>query len=360
MSREEPESRRQRLVAASAEAAARATAASDTEPPEPGDLFVVPATAGLPVEWALLERHPAQPALFLGVPADTHPFAGDFDVAVRVGERSAPLQLRCGVTVWLSTRSLDPARRVGRLGAGDLEQARHAVREARGAPEDWISPELEDWHREVIAPAASRVGAVLPFPSRRASFAAAAAAALLLLSLGLGGWLLQQNRQLARLRAEQTAARETLRQLEAQAAHEEELRKQSAAREAQRREEIVALEGREKMLSQPVINLPLALLTAESVRGGPKTISLPAEAPVLVAVLVLPEGKEYPVYRLDLIRQADDRSLWSSSALRESDGELRIALPRRWLTPGTYRLRLFGQRAGRSERLGEYQLAIAP
>ena len=64
--------------------------------PEPGEVFVLPETAELPVEWALLERHPMRRDLWLAVPVDVQPLAGSGDVAVPAEALSGPLVLRCG------------------------------------------------------------------------------------------------------------------------------------------------------------------------------------------------------------------------------------------------------------------------
>ena len=52
-------------------------------PPEPGDVFVLPTTAELPVEWVVLERRSETSGKLLVVPADTHPLAGTADVELR-------------------------------------------------------------------------------------------------------------------------------------------------------------------------------------------------------------------------------------------------------------------------------------
>src|SRR6185295_19446846 len=61
------------------------------QPAAPGDLFVLPATADLPVEWAILERRPEGRGKLLVVPADTNPLVGTADVEVGEEDPGGPL-----------------------------------------------------------------------------------------------------------------------------------------------------------------------------------------------------------------------------------------------------------------------------
>lgn len=174
-------------------------------PPAPGDLFVLPETAELPVEWAVLDRDPGRPDRFLAVPADASPLAGSADVVVSEEEPGGPLSLRCAHPVWIDGAALAPERRTGSLAPGAVEAARRKVREVaagqpKASPLAWEvdqDPEYRDWLAETAAPAKAAVevraagrrepeGRLLRFPPPMLRFLAAA---LLALSLGLSVWV---------------------------------------------------------------------------------------------------------------------------------------------------------------------------
>jgi hypothetical protein len=101
-------------------------------PAEPGDLFVLRATSGLPIEWAILERRDGR---LLAVPADTNPLVGTGDLAVGPEALAGPLTLRCRFAVWLEAAACDPELRTGALAAETLTAARRCHRRlAAGAP----------------------------------------------------------------------------------------------------------------------------------------------------------------------------------------------------------------------------------
>src|SRR5215208_2374559 len=81
--------------------------------PEPGDLFVLRATADLPVEWALLERGAG--GKLLAVPADSGPPAGTADVEIPADAPGGPLSLRCRFSLWLDGALFEPDLRSGVL-----------------------------------------------------------------------------------------------------------------------------------------------------------------------------------------------------------------------------------------------------
>src|SRR6185295_1805428 len=94
------------LAAQAQDRSARMTAELESrrgQPAEPGDLFVLPATAELDVEWAILERQSGARGKLLAVPADTNPLAGTADVEIAEGDQGGPLVLRCRFAVWLDS-----------------------------------------------------------------------------------------------------------------------------------------------------------------------------------------------------------------------------------------------------------------
>jgi hypothetical protein len=54
------------------------------------------------------------------------------------------------------------------------------------------------------------------------------------------------------------------------------------------------------------------------------------------------------------------RVVWTGEGLKASRlNEVSLALPRDALSPGDYRLRLYGLKDGKAEPVGEYELRIA-
>ncbi|MFP5288027.1 MAG: hypothetical protein ACLGI9_19980 [Thermoanaerobaculia bacterium] len=175
-------------------------------PPAPGDLFVLPEAAELPVEWAILDRAPGPPERLLAVPADANPLAGSADVEVPAGEPGGPLSLRCGYGVWIEPAAFDPERRTGVLTPAAVEEARLRGQEIeRGEPsasslalEADVDPEYQDWVADTLAPARTALearsrtskrpsgGRVFPFPGSGIHLLAATlAAACVGLSIGV-------------------------------------------------------------------------------------------------------------------------------------------------------------------------------
>lgn len=186
----------------------------------PGGLYLVPATAELPIEWAVLEAGPgiARPLL---VPADVQPFLARTDVRVPSTEPCGPLALRCGFSVRLPEAAFEPGtwKRTGSLTAKTLGRARQRQRELaagagppprRGSADD--DPEYRNWVTEVLEPARAALEAldpgsgVIPFRARSSRWSprgnpwAVAASVLLAVSVGSLGGLWWQHRELAELR----------------------------------------------------------------------------------------------------------------------------------------------------------------
>jgi hypothetical protein len=183
----------------------------ENRPPEPGDLFVLRATAGLPIEWAILERREGR---LLAVPADTNPLAGSGDLAVGPEALAGPLTLRCRFAVWLAAEACEPELRTGTLAPETLSAARRCHRRlAAGArlssplaEEVDVDSEYRDWLRDVLEPARTLASAGAGKKTER--FAAHAwgpahrlAALFALAALGLGVWGVGQQREVRRLSA---------------------------------------------------------------------------------------------------------------------------------------------------------------
>ncbi len=187
----------------------------DGMPPEPGDLFVLAATADLPVEWAILDRRPGTPGELLAVPADTRALAGSADVEVPAELSGGPLSLRCRFGVWLDAGLFDPELRSGALTPDIVAEAlQHFRRLESGdleasplAEEVDADPEYADWMREVperartLAAAARAVSWPAARPSPAVSWAPAyrLAAMFALLAVGLSIWVVLLRREVGQL-----------------------------------------------------------------------------------------------------------------------------------------------------------------
>ncbi|HEY4592169.1 MAG TPA: hypothetical protein VIJ61_07155 [Thermoanaerobaculia bacterium] len=187
---------RERLLPSAARARARSLSGG---PAEPGDLFVLRATADLPVEWAILDRRPGDE--LLAVPADASPFAGSADVEVPASAPGGPLCLRCRFGTWLDDRLFEPGLRSGSLAPETVAEARQQVRRLEAgtlepsplAEEVDADSEYRDWLREVperargLALEARPAAAWKPHPGLGGGYPLAATFALL--AVGLGIWV---------------------------------------------------------------------------------------------------------------------------------------------------------------------------
>jgi hypothetical protein len=203
MAPDSPRKRLEKLAAQAQERALSVTAEIERRrglPPGPGDLFVLPATAGLPVEWAILERGPE--GKLLAVPADSGLPAGTADVEVPADSPGGPLNLRCRFGAWLEGALFEPGHRSGLLAPETVAEALRRVRrlesgELAGSPlgeEVDADPEYVDWIREVPERArelalAARPSNVRRFPTRSWGMAHKLAAAFALVSVGLSLWV---------------------------------------------------------------------------------------------------------------------------------------------------------------------------
>ena len=181
-------------------------------PPEPGDLFVLAATADLPVEWAILDRRAGE---LLAVPADTRPLAGSADVEVPAELSGGPLSLRCRFGVWLDAALFEPELRSGALTPDIVAEALQRFRRLESgdleasplAEEVDVDPEYADWIREVPERARALAAAARPAVARRPSPAVSwtsahrLAAVFALLAFGLSIWVVLLRREVGQLSA---------------------------------------------------------------------------------------------------------------------------------------------------------------
>lgn len=379
-----PIERRRRLLDESIEemAALRVEREARREgPPREGDLFFLQATAGLPVEWALLERHAEDPGRFLAVPADTFPWLGPGDLAVDPEGPAGSLSLRCRFGVWLDESWLEPRLRTGALAPEARERALPEARRSMLAPaadagdEAMADPPYRDWVEGSLQPARSIAASLARFrrrPPRRfpfSSLAAAAAVLLALLNAGLFVELARQQRQVAELRtqsgeARQLAAREQERAVGLRRERERlHSRLEEEASERQRLEQQLATRPATPA-AEPLVNQPLVFLSpAGSARAptSPATsLRLDAQAQWIGVVLSFAEDEPAASYRVDLLRPGSAAPIWSRGKVtRTGESEIRLLLPRAVLPAGAYRFRLFGTTRGARKVVAEYDLVVS-
>lgn len=398
MNPEAPGSRLERLTAEALEKAARLEAELGRRrgrPPEPGDLFILPRTAAFPVEWALLDRDPNPPGRLLAVPADANPLLGSADVEIPDSALSGPLSLRCHFGAWLEAPSLTAGKRTGLLEPDLLEQARsHWAALERGevpasplAFETDVDPEYEDWLNDVLTPARAALTApaaaepplapVIPLRRRWTTLGnpyALAASILLMVTLGLAGGMLWQTQRLEDLAIDRTRTEEQLRQekerlagelQQADEQHRRELAQREREAEEARRKDQERIADLEKRLEtggqvRPRMNVPfIGLSPRDPVRGDIEAVTLPPEENLLFVILSKTDTRLFASYRLEILQKDNGRKVWSGEGLTASHlNEVSLALPRDLLSPGDYRLNLFGLRDGKAEPVGEYDLRI--
>ena len=322
----DPETRR-RLEALAAQAHARsAELAAGLErrrglPAAPGDLFVLSATADLPVEWAILDRGAG--GKLLAVPADSGLPAGTADVFVPDGAPGGPLSLRCRYGVWLDGALFEPDLRSGTLAPETVAEALHRIRQIEtgaleGSPlaeEVDADPEYADWLRDVPERArelasAARASTPRPTPGGFSSWGTAhrLAAVLALVSIGLALWVVKLHLDVERL-------------------------------------------------SAPTFLPPPGEVTlGEDVRGG-DVLQVSRDANHVHLMLIV----DLLIEPQDVYLEIADRAgqlVWRSPRKRLFEGTLNVLVPRRLLPDGDYRVRLFPESGFDAPPLAEETLRI--
>ncbi len=380
-------------------AAGRRHAAVDAEidrrrdrPLEPGDLYLLSATAEHAVEWAILDRDPADPRRLLAVPADTNSLVGSADVAVREDAPRGCLSLRCAYPVWLDAGAFDPEMRTGLLEPETLERARckHGEVERGTAFGSFLEREIDgeadyrEWlevleqaraaaiergaepRRESAAQGAGKIVALRPSRWRSTAWPLAiAASVLLVVNVVLvrqrsipdqrGGVIDARLEELARQEQEQRLLKERHRR---ELARLEDERRRT---EHQREQRIAELEAALEASARPkaVTNLPLVVLALGQLRGGGDSVEVAPDASHLMLILQVDDPETYSGYRLDIREQDTEREIWRDSGLVASRlSELTVLLPRGLMPAGRYELRLHGLRGDLSEQLMERILTI--
>ncbi|MFL6258246.1 MAG: hypothetical protein ACJ76Y_00930 [Thermoanaerobaculia bacterium] len=294
---------RERLFSTTARARARPVRGG---PPRPGDLFVLKATADLPVEWAILDHWPEKGQL-LAVPADQNPLAGSADVEVPAAAPGGPLSLRCRFGAWLDAGLFDPGLRSGSLAPETLAEALRRVRrvedgtlEPAGLAEEVdAESEYKDWIREVPERARALALAARPAASRMGlwEWNRLAAAVLAFVAVGLGIWVAVLRREVDRL-------------------------------------------------SAPIFDLSAQEVTLGEKTRGRTVLEIPPQAghvllTLFVDAAIPPQDGHFEI--LD----AKGREVWRSKPVRVSPaGDFRPVLPRSLLPDGEYRVRIVPEAGG--------------
>ena len=301
--------------------------------PRPGEIFVLRDGTATPIEWLVVAADREDPERYLAIPADTSPLAGSRDVTVPTEDPDGPLTLRPELAVSLPRELFEAELVSRRLGGEHLERARANLRRFTGeapSPRDRgdDDPTYREWLEELTAAVRATVStgetgdrAPLPFPSRpskeppkppwrRLHFMQRLAAVLAVACLGLAWWV-----------------------------------------------------GLERRASDRVAEPTFVPPTAEIVLGdetprGPEHLHLPPGAELLLLDLVFRERPTCAPLRLDILAAAD-RLIWSSAPFEPPlTGELRLALPSRFLERKPSELRLLGRCEGDWRLLEQRPLEI--
>lgn len=126
--------------------------------------------------------------------------------------------------------------------------------------------------------------------------------------------------------------------------------------------QIAQLEQQVAALSEPQPNLLIAdLYPVDAIRGSARastTIVIPSGANVFAVILNGVTDRSYPDYRVDIFDRLGTK-IWSGGNLRKTEfGNFTLALPRRLLPAGEYRLRLQGVNRSRVTLLEQYSIVV--
>jgi hypothetical protein len=329
--------------------------------PWPGDLYTLAETAGLPVEWLVVERTRDHCRL---VAADTNPALGSTDVPVPADMEGGPLSVRCAVSVQIDLETLRRGERTGTVDPEILESVRRRLEElATGSLDAAPDPELEDWIAEVLEPA--RAALLLPElkapgpPPRRFSHRAAMAAILLLLA-ALGGlsavtWRFHRGELQARSEIDRLMQ-------ERQAVEEEHERQLAALREAQARTQPQRPPEPpppppEPLPLQPLVNLAYASFYPGETRGDLREIVVPRQATHLFLLFYVGDRETCASYELEVSRHGSES--FTIKGLKPLSGqEVSVAVPRVQSPDGSYQLRLYDICNGERRELGAYEARL--
>jgi len=220
-------------------------------------------------------------------------------------------------------------------------------------------------HRAEMASPATRPGwrQSLSVLFRPGYFPAAVVAALLIVSIMLGFWIASLLRENARLIASLNGQRVT-RDQTAEALAEARRRLEDTSRRAEQdKQQTAELRRTLDELLRPQFNVPIIDLDPrDSTRGQPApsvpVIEVPAGAHFFTLILHVPGQPSHESYELEV---ADQRGapVWRGPGIQKSPYDtFTVALPRRLIPAGQYRIRLYGISAGRQDRVADYRVRV--
>ncbi len=318
--------------------------------PWPGDLFVLPETAGLPVEWLVIERGRGGRCLVLA--ADSNPLLGCADVTIPPDAEGEPMSVRCHAGLWLGVDSLRRGERSGVVSPASLAEvrSRRSGLEADGTPADprlgaegEPDPEYEDWLDEVVEPARRALlpsAAEDPGAGGRHSgtriTASLSTVAVLLLLVALGtvstlAWQFRQGERQGRKEVEGLVSG-----LEEMSARQRSQLAAQARRAAAYRQEITELRSAAVRIASPappppaaapqspapLVNLAHTSFYPDQTRGAERELAVPAGADYLLLLFYVGDlnstvGDREPCgeYRLEIARSGHRADAWEIAGL---------------------------------------------
>jgi hypothetical protein len=227
---------------------------------------------------------------------------------------------------------------------------------------------LKPWAAEAarpIAPAAARSRPALVWPSL---IPYAAAAALLVTALGLGSWALLLRNENQRLSATvagpSPSGRADVPAVAPDADPTLELRRrldEAVQRSNQLETELSAVKKEPRTSFEPQLNVPIVDLEPDALRGVAarplKVVALPAGTEIVTLVLATTAAdRPFTEYGLEIADRAGS-IVWRGAGLRKSPFDtFTVALPRRLIPDGEYRVSLVGIDRGRREVLDRYAI----
>lgn len=200
------------------------------------------------------------------------------------------------------------------------------------------------------------------------------AAMLLIVSVAFSFWLifLRREDRLARARLEQEIAERDQRVASASDSLEETRRQleetirlyeQEKASRPSGQSEIAELRRAVEELSRPQLNIPIVNLEPQaSLRGQTSEksalIEVPSTANVFTLVLNIAGQQNHPAYALEIVDQSG-KLIWQGRGLRKSPyNTFTVALARRLLPAGGYRIRVYGLSASQKQLVEDYSMRI--
>lgn len=113
-------------------------------------------------------------------------------------------------------------------------------------------------------------------------------------------------------------------------------------------------------LTRPRVAIEESALYPDGNRGAADPFTdISAGGESLLLPLMLVNQPSFSEYRLELVDAASRRSLWKSAVLPRGDHDTAsVVVPRTFLTPGRYRIVLYGVAGAREEQMATYSIRV--